>query len=129
MKKLTVLLLAVPATLCVSVAIALAAMPTLGATYVGSAGNGHPVRIRVGAKPMKKGVYRGTFRYCGLKLGIVIVRGHFGVRRTVPSIGVPVTVFRAFGSFDSKQSAHGRVDLDLSSNCQGQPGDWSATLN
>src|SRR5438105_1326385 len=121
MKKLAPLLLLIAASLCVSAAIALAAMPKLGGTYIGSTVKGHTIRIKIAPKPTKKGVYKGTFQYCGLKIGIVIVHGHFGARQTAPSIGVPVTLFRAFGSFSDKQSAHGRVDLDFSSNCKGQP--------
>ena len=128
MKKIAPLPLLISAALCVSAAIAIVAVPKLGGTYVGSTVKGHRIRIKVASKPTKKGVYKGTFQYCGLKIGIVIVHGHFGARQTAPSIGVPVTLFRAFGSFDNKQSAHGRVDLDFSSNCKGQPGDWTATL-
>jgi hypothetical protein len=128
MKKLAALLLLTSAALCASAAIALAAMPKLGGTYVGGTYKHFPIRITIASKPVKKGVYKGTFSYCGYKVGIFIVKGRFGVRKTGPSIGVPVTIFRAFGSFSSRKAVAGKIDLDFTSNCDGQPGTWTATL-
>ncbi len=129
MKKLLRLALVTSVVLGLSVAVALAATnPKPGGTYVGNAGQGRPLTIVVARKPLRKGVYKATFKYCGLKLGIFITHGRFGVHKNAPSIGVPVSDFRALGSFSSPTSAHGRVQLDLTSNCQGQPGDFNLTL-
>jgi hypothetical protein len=128
MKKLVQLLLLTSAVLCVSVAIALAAMPKLGGRYVGGTYKHFPVRITVASKPLKKGVYKGTFSYCGYKVGIFIVKGHFGVWKWNLDLGQRVSIFRGYGNFTDRQHAHGHIDLDFTSNCDGLPGDWSATL-
>jgi hypothetical protein len=128
MNKLVRLLLLTSAALCASAAIALAAMPKLGGTYVGGTYKNFPVRITIDSKPLKNGVYHGTFRYCGYKVGIFVLKGHFGIWKYTVDFGTRVSVFRGYGNFTDKQHAHGHIDLDLTSNCDGQPGDWSATL-
>jgi hypothetical protein len=128
MKKFARLLLLTSAALCASAAIALAAMPKLGGTYAGGTFKHFPVRITVASKPLKKGVYKGTFAYCGYKVGIFIVHGHFGIWKYNVDLGQRVSIFRGYGNFTSRQHAHGHIDLDFTSNCDGLPGDWSATL-
>jgi hypothetical protein len=128
MKKLVRLLLLTSAVLCASVAIALAAMPKLGGTYVGGTFKHSPVRITIDSKPVKPGVYHGTFKYCGYKVGIFVKKGHFGIWKYNVDFGRRVSIFRGYGSFTDRQHAGGHIDLDFTSNCDGLPGDWSATL-
>jgi hypothetical protein len=128
MKRLAAVLLLTSAVLCASVAIALAAMPKLGGTYAGGTFKHSPVRIAIAKKPLKKGVYKGTFSYCGYKVGIFVVKGHFGVWKYNVDFGQRVSIFRGYGNFTDRKHAHGHIDLDLTSNCDGLPGDWSATL-
>jgi hypothetical protein len=119
-------LLLASVVMCASVAIALASPPKPGGTYVGGTFRHFPVRITVAPKLLKKGVYKGTFSYCGYKVGIFIVHGHFGVWKK--TAGGAVSVFRAYGSFRSRQVAQGHIDLDFTSGCDGLPGAWTATL-
>jgi hypothetical protein len=128
MKRILRLMLLTSAALCASVAIALAAMPKLGGTYAGGTYKHFPVRITIAKKPLKHGVYKGTFSYCHYKVGIFVVKGHFGIWKYNVDFGTRVSVFRGYGNFTDRQHAHGHIDLDLTSNCDGLPGDWSATL-
>ncbi|HEY6399221.1 MAG TPA: hypothetical protein VIX82_17385 [Solirubrobacteraceae bacterium] len=128
MKKLLRLALVTSAVLCVSVAVALAAMPKLGGTYVGGTFKHLPVKITIAKKPVKKGVYKGTFSYCGYKVGIFVVKGRFGIWKYNIDLGQKVSIFRGYGSFSDRKHAAGHIDLDFTSNCDGLPGNWSATL-
>ena len=127
MNKLIRLLLLTSAAVLASAAIALATMPKLGGTYAGTSHKHFPVRITIDRKPLKPGVYHGTFSYCNYKVGIFVKKGHFGIWKYTVDFGTRVSVFRGYGNFIDKQHAHGHIDLDLTS-CDGTPGDWSATL-
>lgn len=111
-----------------SASIALAAMPKLGGTYAGHTFKQFPVRITVAPKRVRKGVYKGTFSYCNIKVGILIVHGRFGVKATENAFSQKILLFKAHGSFISSKLAQGRIDEDFSSSCDGLPGDFSATL-
>ncbi|MDQ6820696.1 MAG: hypothetical protein ACR2L9_09500 [Solirubrobacteraceae bacterium] len=128
MKKLLRLALVTSAVLSVGVAVAFAAMPKLGGTYVGGTFKHSPIRITIASKPVKKGVYKGTFSYCGYKVGIFVVKGRFGIWKYNVDFGQKVSIFRGHGGFSDRQHAHGTIDLDFTSNCDGLPGTWTATL-
>lgn len=114
------------ATASLALAASPAAQPIPGGTYRGGTAKGGAVKIVVSRHRMKGGVYRATFTYCGLKVGIFIVHGRFGARIT--TAGGLVTEFRAAGYFKTRKLAVGRINLDFSSRCKGLPGNWSARL-
>ena len=105
---------------------AMAAAPRPGGIYSGATFKHYPVRIVINKRSVRKGVYRGSFTYCGLTVGITVVRGQFGFRET--TAGGAVSVFRGHGFFSSATRATGRIDLDFTSRCDGLPGAWTATL-
>jgi hypothetical protein len=102
-----------------SFAVASAAIPKFGGTYVGSSGSHKPLKITVArdGKTCK-------LTYCGYTVRIHIVRDHFGVHKTIAD--GQVSVFRIHGSWKTKQLVSGKIDLDF--GCDGRPGNWSATL-
>jgi hypothetical protein len=104
---------------CASFAVASAAIPRFGRTYVGSSASHKPLTIKV-ARDGKTGV----LTYCGYKAHIHISRDHFGVH--VTTAGGQVSVFRIHGSWQTPKLARGWIDLDF--GCDGRPGAWSATL-
>jgi hypothetical protein len=103
----------------VSFAVASAATPKVGATYVGFSASHKPLRITVSHDASK-----GKLTYCGYTVRIHIVRDHFGVHKTIA--GGQVSVFRIHGSWKTKQLVSGKIDLNF--GCDGRPGSWSATL-
>jgi hypothetical protein len=104
---------------CVSFAVASAAIPRFGGTYVGSSGSHKPLRITV-----SRDGKTGELTYCGYRVGIHISRDHFGVHKKVAD--GQVSVFRIYGSWKTRQMVSGFIDLDF--GCDGLPGPWSATL-
>ena len=128
MKKLLRLALVTSAVLSVGVAVAFAAMPKPGGTYVGGTFKHSHIRITIASKPVKKGVYKGTFSYCGYKVGIFITHGRFGIWKYNVDFGTKVSIFRGKGGFSDRRHAHGTIDEDFTSNCDGLPGSWTATL-
>jgi hypothetical protein len=102
-----------------SFAVASAATPKFGATYVGSSASHKPLRITV-----SRDGRTGKLTYCGYTVGIHIVRDHFGVHKTIAD--GQVSVFRIHGSWKTKQLVSGKIDLDF--GCDGRPGSWTATL-
>jgi hypothetical protein len=102
-----------------SVAVAVAATPRFGGTYVGSSAWHKTLRITVSHDGKT-----GKLTYCGYTVGIHIVRDHFGVHKKIA--GGQVSVFRIYGSWKTKQLVSGKIDLDF--GCDGRPGNWSATL-
>ncbi len=106
--------------------LAEAAMPKPGRTYAGLTAKHARVVIVVNRRPTRPGVYTGTFSYCGYKVGIHIVHGHFGAWKK--TAGGAVSVFRAYGSFKTPALAQGRIDLDFTSGCDGLPAAWTAQL-
>jgi hypothetical protein len=110
---LTVIAVAAP------LAVASAAIPRFGRTYVGASASHKPLRITV-ARNGKT----GELTYCGYKMHIHISRDHFGVH--VTTAGGQVSVFRIHGSWKSPRLVNGWIDLDF--GCDGRPGAWSATL-
>jgi hypothetical protein len=102
-----------------SVAVAGAATPKLGGTYVGSSASHKRLKITV-----SRDGKTGKLTYCGYTVGIHIVRDHFGVHKKIAD--GQVSVFRIYGSWKTKQLVSGKIDLDF--GCDGRPGNWSATL-
>jgi hypothetical protein len=102
-----------------SFAVANAAIPKFGATYVGSSASHKPLRITV-----SRDGTTGELSYCGYTVGIHIVGDHFGVHKTIAD--GQVSVFRIHGSWKTKRLVSGKIDLDF--GCDGRPGNWSATL-
>ena len=107
------------AALTLSVAVAGAAIPKFGGTYVGTSGSHKRIQITV-----SKDGKTGELSYCGYKVGIHIVRDHFGVHKSIAD--GQVSVFRIHGSWKTPQTVSGKIDLDF--GCDGRPGNWSATL-
>jgi hypothetical protein len=104
---------------CTSFAVAGAAIPRFGGTYVGSSASHKTVRITV-----SRDGRTGVLRYCGYKVPIHISRDHFGAH--VRTAGGLVSVFRISGSWQTPRLVRGSIDLDF--GCDGRPGPWSATL-
>ena len=124
----------------VIVAVAVAASPiapVVGGTYRGASAHPYKIKLVVGqARRTKAGTeYRLTVTYCG-HVGATWALPptartsfyYFSERVRVATIGVPVTLYRLDGKFTSRTKAQGRIDLNFSSSCDGQPVDWSATL-
>ena len=105
---------------------AMAAAPNPGGIYSGATFKRYPVRIVINKRSVRKGVHRGSFTYCGLTVGITVVRGHLGFWEK--TAGGAVSVFRGHCVFSSATRATGRIDLYFTSRCDGLPGAWTATL-
>lgn len=124
----------------VIVAVAVAASPiapVVGGTYRGASAHHYRIKLVVGkARRTRAGTeYRLKVTYCshvGATWALPPTARtpfyHFSERVRVATIGVPVTLYRLDGKFTSRTQAQGRIDLNFSSNCDGQPVDWSATL-
>ena len=124
----------------VIVAVAVAAnpiAPVIGGTYRGASAHHYKIKLVVGkAHRTRAGTeYRLKVTYCrhvGATWALPPTARtpfyHFAERVRVATIGVPVTLYRLDGKFTSRTQAQGRIDLNFSSNCDGQPVDWSATL-
>jgi hypothetical protein len=106
---------------CATVAVATAATPKPGGTYVGSSASHHPLRIK-----MAHNGKTGILSFCGYNVKIHIVGNHFGVRIT--TAGGLVSVLRLHGAWMTRRLVQGHIDLNFASNCNGLPGPWSATL-
>ena len=101
-------------------ALAHAALPQRGRTYVGSTSLTHK-RVSITVDQDRT---RGHLTYCGYTVPIHIVGDHFGVHK-VEADG-QVSVFRIHGSWKTPKLVSGKVDLNF--GCDGRPGDWTATL-
>lgn len=124
----------------VIVAVAVAASPiapVVGGTYRGASAHHYKIKLVVGkARRTRDGTeYRLKVAYCShvgamwaLPPTAHTPSYHFSERVRVATIGVPVTLYRLDGKFTSRTQAQGRIDLNFSSKCDGQPVDWSATL-
>ena len=126
MKKLPYRIGLVFAILGVTAAVALSATPKLGGVYVGKTSHHRTVKIVLDRHAQRNGAIKGLFELCGAKFHMTVVHGHFGIHTT--TAGGAVSTFRAKGSWSSGQVVHGQIELDFTSNCQGLPGNFSATL-
>ncbi len=121
-------------------AVALAASPiapVVGGTYNGASSHHYKIKLVVGkAHRTAAGTeYRLTVTYCG-HVGVTWALPptartplyHFSEKVRIATIGVPVTLYRLGGEFTSRTQGQGRIDLNFSSKCDGQPVDWSAKL-
>jgi hypothetical protein len=128
------------ATTSVIAAVAVAASPiapVVGGTYDGASSHHYKIKLVVG-KPRRTSAgteYRLKVTYCGhvsatwaLPPTARTPLYHFSDRVRLATIGVPVTLYRLNGEFTSRTQGQGRIDLNFSSKCDGQPVDWSATL-